>query len=62
MPEGKPAGQRCIQLTEDLRCSIFNHPDRPKVCSAFKAEDIICGDCRDEAFRLLGQLENNPDK
>lgn len=57
MPDGKPAGVRCIHLTEDYKCSIFNHPDRPEVCKAFKAEEMICGHSRDEAMALLYKLE-----
>jgi len=49
MPEGKPAFVRCVNLTKDLKCAIFDHPDRPAVCSGFKAEDIICGSNPDEA-------------
>jgi len=59
MPEGKPAGVRCIHLTEDNKCALFNHPDRPEVCRLFKAEEIICGHSRNEAMMLLCKLENN---
>jgi uncharacterized protein len=59
MPGGKPAGISCIHLTPDYRCDIFYHPDRPKVCNTFKAEKIICGDNRDEAMKLLRELEEN---
>ena len=33
MPQGKPAGVRCVQLTDDNRCAIFGQPERPKVGS-----------------------------
>jgi len=58
MPEGKPAGVRCIHLTDDFRCAIFNHPDRPKVCTDFQAEALICGKNREEALAILARLEN----
>ena len=29
MPEGKPAGVRCVHLDEQNRCAIFGRPERP---------------------------------
>ena len=60
MPEGKPAGVRCIHLADDLSCKIFNPPDRPKVCGRFKAEKIICGTSAQEAYNIIASLENIP--
>lgn len=57
MPNGKPAGQRCVQLGDDFRCRIFGQPERPKVCSAFQAEPQFCGADRDEAMALMQWLE-----
>ena len=57
MPNGKPAGVRCIHLTSDLRCAIFTSQDRPKVCDGFKAEDIVCGNNREDAFHILSEME-----
>lgn len=57
MPDGKPAGVRCIHLTEDNRCSIFGSPDRPAVCSQFKAEPCVCGNSREEALKILSDME-----
>ena len=56
MPEGKPAGVRCIHLLGDLSCSIYNNKDKPKVCSDFKAEPEFCGSDREEAMRILLSL------
>ncbi|MBL8300799.1 MAG: YkgJ family cysteine cluster protein, partial [Rhodanobacteraceae bacterium] len=36
MPRGKPAGVRCIQLTDDNRCAIFHSPERPEVCGRLR--------------------------
>lgn len=58
MPAGKPAGIRCIHLTENNLCGIFDHPDRPQVCRDFDADRAVCGDTRDEALILLTQLEH----
>ncbi len=57
MPNGKPAGTPCIHLAEDLKCAIFDSPDRPKVCGGFKADREFCGDTREEAISILSQLE-----
>ena len=57
MPEGKPAGVRCIHLTGDLKCGIFNSPDRPEVCDVFKAEELVCGSSQQEAMKNLAFLE-----
>lgn len=57
MPEGKPAGVRCINLDENYRCKIFTSPLRPTVCDGFKAEELFCGHNRFEALKILSELE-----
>jgi len=57
MPEGKPAGIRCVQLSDENLCMIYHSPERPAVCVRLKPSAEICGDSRDEALRLLGQME-----
>ncbi|MET0255084.1 MAG: YkgJ family cysteine cluster protein [Luteibacter sp.] len=57
MPNGKPAGVRCIQLTADNRCAIFGLPERPKVCGGLRAEPSMCGPDRDHAVAWLADLE-----
>ncbi|MDP4207534.1 MAG: YkgJ family cysteine cluster protein [Bacteroidota bacterium] len=57
MPNGKPAGVRCIHLDDELKCAIFESSDRPRVCSGFKAEMLICGTHRNDAILTLSQLE-----
>ncbi|MBU0764983.1 MAG: YkgJ family cysteine cluster protein [Bacteroidetes bacterium] len=59
MPGGKPAGVRCVQLSEDLRCNIFGHPDRPQACTGFIPERQFCGESSEEAYRILSGLEGN---
>ncbi len=58
MPEGKPAGVRCVQLTADLRCAIFGRPERPAVCGSLQPTPTMCGGSREEALRWLGHLEH----
>lgn len=56
MPEGKPAGVRCIHLLDDYKCDIYTSPGKPKVCDDFKAELQFCGSDREEAMRILSSL------
>ncbi|MBU9439497.1 YkgJ family cysteine cluster protein [Burkholderia multivorans] len=57
MPDGKPAGVRCVQLGDDLRCRIFGRPERPACCSGLQPSAEMCGASRDEALAWLTQLE-----
>jgi hypothetical protein len=57
MPGGKPAGVRCVQLTEDNRCAIFGMPERPVVCVGLQASEEMCGGTDGEALRYLEHLE-----
>ncbi|MBK7710363.1 MAG: YkgJ family cysteine cluster protein [Bacteroidales bacterium] len=56
MPDGKPAGVRCIHLLDDYSCSIYNDPSKPKVCTDFTAEREFCGSDREEAMTILFSL------
>jgi Fe-S-cluster containining protein len=57
MPDGKPAGVRCVQLTDDYRCAIFGKPERPEVCRRLRPSPSMCGTSRDEAMATLQALE-----
>lgn len=57
MPNGKPAGVRCVQLDEHNLCRLFGSPQRPAVCSTFAADVQVCGGSQVEALHLLGELE-----
>jgi len=57
MPNGKPAGVRCIQLTQDNRCAIFGRPERPSFCAGLQASVEMCGGTREQALAWLGRLE-----
>lgn len=59
MPEGKPAGVRCVQLTEDLRCAVFGQPERPAVCASLRPAAAMCGEHRDDALAWLTRLEDS---
>ena len=57
MPNGKPAGVRCVQLSDDYRCLIFGAPERPAVCAALQPSEEMCGASAEQAMRHLIRLE-----
>ncbi len=57
MPQGKPAGVRCVQLMADNRCAIFGLPERPAFCGGLKPSEEMCGGDREYALKWLGELE-----
>jgi len=58
MPNGKPAGVRCIQLTADNRCSLFGKPERPEICISLRPAEEMCGSSNQEAMARLTKLES----
>ena len=58
MPNGKPAGVRCIQLDEQNLCKIFGRPERPSLCDRFKADELVCGVTNEQALTNLIELED----
>lgn len=57
MPNGKPAGVRCVQLNEKNQCMIFGLPERPAFCGGLQASSEMCGENREQAMLWLGNLE-----
>ena len=57
MPQGKPAGVRCVQLDEHNLCRLFGLPSRPAVCEQFKPRGDMCGAGPVQAMRWLTELE-----
>ncbi|TFW20607.1 YkgJ family cysteine cluster protein [Duganella callida] len=57
MPDGKPAGVRCVQLADDNRCLIFGQPARPAFCGGLQPAADMCGTDRAHAIRWLTDLE-----
>jgi hypothetical protein len=57
MPQGKPAGVRCVQLDDADRCRLFGRPERPAVCSSLQPTADMCGPSRTHALRWLQRLE-----
>ena len=56
-PQGKPAGQRCVQLDAQDRCRLFGRPERPAVCISLRPAAEMCGGSRAEAMAWLARLE-----
>jgi len=57
MPNGKPAGVRCVQLTDDNRCKLYGQPERPAVCVRLRPSEEMCGTNAAEAYAYLIELE-----
>lgn len=57
MPDGKPAGVRCVQLGADNRCLIFGRPERPAFCGGLQPSEEMCGTDRHYAMMWLHRLE-----
>ena len=57
MPNGKPAGVRCIHLSPGNLCMIYRHPDRPEVCNRLRPSEEMCGDSTEYAMLWLTKLE-----
>ncbi len=57
MPHGKPAGVRCLHLDPELRCTLFDRPERPGCCAGLQPSREMCGDDREAALAWLTALE-----
>jgi hypothetical protein len=51
-PDGKPAGVRCANLTDENLCGIYD--ERPAACRDFAPAESLCGSSRAEAELRLG--------
>jgi hypothetical protein len=58
MKNGKPAGVKCIHLTSDFLCELFDKPSRPLVCIGFTFDPDICGKNQEEAMQIMESLEH----
>jgi len=57
MPQGKRAGERCVQLLPDMRCAIFGQPERPAFCVSLRPSEDMCGTGARDAMARLDALE-----
>jgi uncharacterized protein len=58
MPNGKPAGVRCVQLDDENSCMIFGKPERPAFCGSLQPSEEMCGETREQAIAWLTHLEH----
>lgn len=59
MPQGKPAGVRCVHLDDQQQCRLFGRPERPQFCRDLLPEPAMCGGDAREALAILTQLERD---
>jgi uncharacterized protein len=57
MPNGKPAGVRCVQLDGENRCKIFGLPERPAFCASLQPSVEMCQETREQAITWLTRME-----
>ena len=64
MPDGKKAGVRCLQLTDDNCCRLFGSDLRPPVCLSLQPSSEMCGSCASDALQQLAAWEQatRPDR
>ncbi|MBI5203170.1 MAG: YkgJ family cysteine cluster protein [Elusimicrobia bacterium] len=53
MPDGKPAGARCVNLDGAGLCRLWGTPEYPDVCRKFTPAPHVCGTTADEALALI---------
>lgn len=58
MPQGKPAGANCSQLTDDFSCKVFGKTERPSFCIGLQPSAEMCGNSREHALAWLAGLEH----
>ena len=60
MPNGKTAGVRCMQLSPDNRCLIYDKPERPTVCLGLRPWKRCAGKLPKKRLRIWNSLNNVP--
>ena len=48
-PNGKKAGEYCLNLSKEFTCSLWNKPNLPEICRNFQADVELCGLNSEEA-------------
>lgn len=59
MPNGKPAGMRCINLSEGNECTLYGRPERPAFCKAWPPTAELCGDSFEQAMGRIAALDRH---
>lgn len=57
MPDGKPAGVRCVNLSPANACLIHGTSVYPAICRSFKSTPEMCGETDEHAFAWIANAE-----
>lgn len=58
MPNGKKAGEMCVHLNRATwGCGIWGSEVYPSACRNFAAAEEFCGATREEAIKILAEVE-----
>lgn len=58
MPNGKKANEMCVHLQpHTFQCAIWGTQHYPETCLKFAPSEMFCGNNREEAIRILTDLE-----
>lgn len=57
MPDGKPAGARCVNLSDAGLCRLWGTAEYPDVCRNFRPSPWVCGEKAEQALSLIAALE-----
>jgi len=59
MPNGKPAGVRCANLSDKNECTLYGQPQRPAFCRGWQPTRELCGTDLAQAMKNITLLEQN---
>lgn len=54
---GKARNTKCIHLSENMLCKLFNKQERPKVCIECRPDPLFCGKSFEDAIKIFNSLE-----
>lgn len=57
MPDGKPAGIRCANLSDSNECTLYGSAARPAFCLGWQPMPEVCGRGFEEAMHHITALE-----
>jgi len=57
VPDGKPAGARCVNLDDRNECVLYGRRERPAFCLGWQPTAGLCGQAFKEAMFHIASLE-----
>ena len=57
MPRGKPAGERCANLSDGNECTLYGQAERPGFCLGWQPMPDVCGRDFEDAKTRITALE-----